>query len=407
MVSNNNTHGSFHTLTDLVAGSSGKGSVSPRLTELLGVHHVSCHNGPGSGHSMRTGANLFVSKVIPTPMYLKKVKGTPLTGLLSPGCAFRPAQLLWEWDYCSRPQLLIHDRAVVVTEAHAEVERGAVKRIASTMQGGAAAMCAKVMRHPDTTMARHLPDILREMVGASDGHGGTLSAALVDAFLEQTSIVSGQVFRDCTFRALEQGCATGGAKGILHEGSQGYALSINHGLEWPHTTSRDCDTMTAMSYMAIPPQSAGRVFGVLRANHMIRVGNVVEDGKVVGDSGGGYPDQHETTWEALARAAGMPEEEIAVLKAREHTTVSRRLRKVFTESRSGLADAIRTCGVTDLVVNFVQYIDWKDNGVRDWSALSTATRKYIDGLEDDFGVRVCMAGTGADHLDFALPPNAF
>jgi len=389
----------FHVLVDLLAGSCGKGAISPRMAEILDVTHVSSHNLPNAGHTAVFGhgpdAVKFVSKAIPTPMILKRVADRPMTGFVSPGSGFNPLQLIKEWDQCGRPDLVIHDRAVLVLPEHAAAERDgslSTKHLASTMQGSAVASMGKMMRLPDCKLARDLPEVTGTLV-SSLGDDAARMDILAAEFFDRARIVSGPLFRDLTFSAL---CGTG----IVHEGSQGYALSLNHGLEWPYTTSRDCDTATACSYMAVPPQRVGEVWGVIRAGHMIRVGNVVENGVVKGVSGGGYPDQEETTWAAVAARANMPVEVAKALVSKELTTVTGRLRRVFTESRIGLEDAVRTCGVTRLVVNFVSYLDWSDHGKTDFTALSTKTREYIDRLEDAHQVPVSMVGTGAEHGEF-------
>lgn len=393
----------FHVLVDLLAGSCGKGAVSPRMAEILDVNHVSSHNLPNAGHTAVFGTGpdpiKFVSKAIPTPMILGKVCGRQMTGFISPGSGFNPIQLLSEWDQCGRPDLVIHDRAVLVLPSHAAAERDgkmSTKHLASTMQGSAAAQVGKMMRNLDCKLARDLPEVMGLMIG--DAGSPALWKEMDDAaaaFFDQVKIVSGSLFRDLTFAVLEDS-----PNGIVHEGSQGYALSLNHGLEWPYTTSRDCDTSTAAAYMAIPPQRVGEVWGLLRAGHMIRVGNVVENGVTEGVSGGGYPDQEETTWQALAAKAKMPASVAEALLKKELTTVTGRLRRVFTESRMGIADAIRTTGATRLAVNFIGYINWEDQGKKVLADLSIQSRAYIDRLEDEHGIPVSMIGTGAEHGEF-------
>ncbi len=393
----------FHILVDLLAGSCGKGAVSPRMVEILDVNHVSSHNLPNAGHTAVLGTGpdslKFISKAIPTPMILQKAKGRKMTGFISPGSGFNPLQLLKEWEECGRPDLVIHDRAVLVLPSHAEAERSgrmSTKHLASTMQGSATAQVDKMMRNLACKLARDLPEIMGRLIyatSATDQEAYKRQDASAAAFFDHAQIVSGSLFRDLTFAALE-------GNGIVHEGSQGYALSLNHGLEWPYTTSRDCDTSTAAAYMAIPPQRVGEVWGLIRAGHMIRVGNVVEDGVTKGVSGGGYPDQQETTWQALATGANMPTDVAESLLNKELTTVTGRLRRVFTESRMGIADAIRTTGTTRLIVNFIGYINWEDQGKRNLADLSPKSRAYIDRLEEEHQVPVSMIGTGAEHGDY-------
>lgn len=386
----------FNILLDILAGSCGKGAISPRLSELYGFTSVSCHNFPNAGHTARLRDSKFVGKAVPTPLIRQKWDGTPMTGFISPGSGFDPLQLFKEWIECGQPNIIIHNRASLVLPRHAARERDgkeSTKHLASTMQGCAAAASDKIMRLPTVVLANQLQSAFHQLTERLRPTSDEIR--LHEQFFDAVSIVDGQMFRDLTFDAVK-------SKGMLHEGSQGYALSIDHGLDYPYVTSRNCDTAQAMSYMAIPPQLVGDVWGVMRAGHSIRVGNVVEDGKTVGNSGGGYPDCQEISWRELGTRAHMPNNEIDDLSKRELTTVTGRLRKVFTESPMGITDAIRTCGITKLVVNFIQYINWEDAGVRKFEELSNVSRAYIDGVETRYQRPVVMVGSGADHYDFIM-----
>lgn len=167
-------------------------------------------------------------------------------------------------------------------------------------------------------------------------------------------------------------------------------------------TSRNCTLQSAMDHMAVPPALVGDVYLNLRT-YPIRVGNVVEDGKQVGFSGDFYPDCEELTWEQVAERSGMPSDEAHRLAERERTTVTKRIRRVCTFTFDGLEQAVKTNGATKLCLNFVQYLDWKDNGLRGgpeaFKKLSKATRTLIDQIEEESGVKVVLIGTGADHED--------
>jgi len=97
----------------------------------------------------------------------------------------------------------------------------------------------------------------------------------------------------------------------------------------------------------------------------------------------------------------MPKEEAEKLAERERTTVTKRIRRVCTFSWIGLRDAVRVNGVTKISVNFVQYLNWKDNGIAGGKAalekLSKETRTFIDKVEEVAGIPVVLIGTGALH----------
>jgi adenylosuccinate synthase len=215
-------------------------------------------------------------------------------------------------------------------------------------------------------------------------------------FAEQVKVIDAFEFRNLTHNLINEGHTW------LHEGSQGYALSIDHGSHYPFCTSRNCTLQAAMDHMAVPPSMIGDVYMNLRTVP-IRVGNVVEDGEQKGYSGDFYPDCKELTWEQVADQAGMPDEEKKILAERERTTVTKRIRRVATFSWIGLQDAVRTNGVTKISVNFVQYLNWKDHGIRGGKEalekLSSESRQFIDKVEEIAQVPVVLIGTGADHDD--------
>jgi hypothetical protein len=69
----------------------------------------------------------------------------------------------------------------------------------------------------------------------------------------------------------------------------------------------------------------------------------------------------------------------------------------------GLEDAVATNGATKLALNFVQYLDWRDHGLRGgreaFNKLSSKTRSMVDRIEAAANVPVVLIGTGADHAD--------
>lgn len=392
-------NGKFNIILDCLHGSSGKGKTSSYLIDVHKVRHVSSANAPNAGHTVSFGDKKFVAKAIPTACGLYGVFGYDVTGYISPGSAFTWSQLLKEWKECNFPRLVIHDRAIIVTADHkAREEHGeqSTRHIASTMQGSATAFSDKMLRLKSVLLA------------GSNDFDGWMQYPEFKAFFEENPSKK-EVFQEkilietgIEFRRAVQGIIHSGAP-WFHEGSQGYALSIDHGNQYPNCTSRNCDTQMALSYMGVAPQLVGDVYLNIRSLP-IRVGNVMEsDGTQSGYSGDFYPDQTELTWEEVGLQAGMPPEEIAQLKKNELTTVTKRLRRVATQSWIGLADASATCGATKLCLNFPQYLDWNDRGIRGGkealSKLSKKTREYIDKCESVTNLPVVYIGTGADHND--------
>jgi len=137
--------------------------------------------------------------------------------------------------------------------------------------------------------------------------------------------------------------------------------------------------------------------------------------KYEGNSGPGYPDQEETTWDAVTEASGAQDPII------EMTSVTKLPRRVFTFSRQNVKDSIRhnrTHGKTFISINFANYIDaellyargigWRA-GVMDPSAIngghSVDTTKIYDwcrrNIPQEDGI-LSFIGTGARTDDFIL-----
>lgn len=394
--------GKFNVVLDQAWGSSGKGLMSTWLADHFNVKYISSSNYPNAGHTAIVNGNKFVAKAIPTAAILKKAKNADLKCFISPGSGYSWERLFQEWEEAGQPSMFIHDRASVVTEEHKKREfegRESTKHVASTMQGTAAAICDKVLRKADVYLAR---------TGHEGGdpvysHAHWLMISNKDFVdfpineaCEKIKIVDAFEFRNLTHNIIKEGHIW------LHEGSQGYALSIDHGSHYPNCTSRNCTVQAAMDHMAIPPHMVGDVYLNIRTIS-IRVGNVIENGKQVGYSGDFYPDCKELTWEEVAKNAGMPDSEIPNLIAREHTTVTKRIRRASNLSFIGLQDAVRVNGATKLCLNFMQYINWQDRnisgGKEAFEKLSKRSRDFINKIEETTNLPIVLIGTGPNHED--------
>ncbi len=129
---------------------------------------------------------------------------------------------------------------------------------------------------------------------------------------------------------------------VLLEVPQGVSLSLNHSPFYPHTTSRDCTPMSALSDAGIHPVFMGKTMLVLRT-FPIRVGNIVE-GDNEWSSGDCYADHEEVTWESLGVTP-------------EITTVTKRIRRVFTFSGQQARESIALCRPEVIMITFCNYAD--------------------------------------------------
>jgi len=356
--------GKFNIVVDGQWGSCGKGLIASYLAQKHKVDVASTNNLPNAGHTaVLEDGETFISKILPVSMFFN-TKGQDVKGYIGPGAGFTLKQLFSEMEQCglAPEDVRIHPRAMVVTEGHAALERGdtseeGTKHIASTMQGAGAAAAEKMMRGSSVKLARDYPE-LKEMI--------------TENWLDEVhAVMDGSMW--------------------LHEGSQGFSLGVNHGSHFPACTSRECSTSREMADMGFAPKQVGDVYVVIRP-FPIRVGNVVEDGEQVGYSGDCYNDQTELSWSEVKQMSGYPES----YDLKEMTTVTKRLRRVFTFSMNQVRQACMVNGATKIALNFANYLDYKcfQTSGQSVADLPDEIRDFISKVEDELGLPVTLVGTG-------------
>ena len=292
-------------IVDLQYGSTGKGVIAGYLAISNGYDTVINANMPNAGHTFIDGrGNTMIHKVLPNGIVSPDCKVV----MIGPGSVFDPLRLKKEMDEAAEMgydqfQLVIHANAVILKSEHREAEKN-MDNIGSTKQGSAAAMGHKLARDPDNnpTVAEHVAE-LQDLIG------------------ERFAVVGAQGWANLLLAA----------DNILAEGAQGFSLGINERF-YPYCTSRDCTPARFMADMSIPLTMLRKVIGTARV-HPIRVGGL---------SGGCYPDQQETTWEALGLEV-------------ERTTVTKKVRRVFSFSEQQIVDAIRATQPDEVFLNFCNY----------------------------------------------------
>lgn len=379
----------FNTIVDSAWGSSGKGAASTRLADIHGVKNLSSCNFPNAGHTVVSGDRQFVFKCLPSGASLAAMGKHHPNLWVGPGSGFNVNQLYDEFiqtgylnSDCtpnmemSDAVVRIHERAVVVDQRHIDAESPdgsqSTLHISSTMSGSGAAIAEKTMRLPTTRLYGNV----QYNIGSCNNWD----------------------FYNYVREHMECG------ETFLHEVSQGFALSIESGTHYPHCTSRECTPQQAYAYFGITPNLVGDVYLNVRS-FPIRVGNNKDsNGDLVGYSGDCMQDQRELTWEEIANRAEFPPDEIAALAERERTTVTKKIRRVFTPSWNLLEFSAKFCGATKLILNFPQYIHWSAHKVRGgheaFRTLHRNVRDYVTKMEDVTGLPVVMIGTGADHDDY-------
>jgi adenylosuccinate synthase len=369
---------------DASAGSSGKGKIASFIAKHADNWQFCCNAfSAQAGHWVVDDVGKFFYQTFNSCAYLDKYEKM----YVGPGSAIELEALFREIEESSiKPYKIgIHPLATIIQEKDAAFERGEVDldgnpirkhdgtmKTGSTCHGVGACRARRVLRRPDLLLARDIPE-LKEFIC------------------------------DTTEEIIER--LNKGQAGLL-EIAQGFQLSIMLPSMYPYCTSRNVTVAAALDDMMLPVIYAGNVILNCRTypirinsnkyrdrdtgEHLIwdQVEEYKNKGKLEiykGNSGPGYGDQKEITWEELTEWSGSPEPIV------EMTSVTKLPRRVFTFSKSNLEQAItynRTPGRTSISINFANYVDHTMSGRRGmvwFPAVSgdNVTRKFINWLKEN------------------------
>ena len=381
--------GKLNIVTDAMHGSTGKGLITTTLADKHKPEVLSTTNMANAGHTaVDTNGEAFIAKALPSAAALAKWRpGYKPAIFVGASAAFHLEQIVKEMKETNSSDLVcVHPRAGVITDTHRQREStntsDSTKHIASTMQGCGTFLSDKILRKKDLMLARDY-DALELAVKRS-----VVSVAMAGRNHSPLYHIPLPADGTCNkarelFEVLKAGAT------ILHEGSQGFSLDINHGSHYPQCTSRSTTAIQNLADLGLPISVVGDIYLVMRP-YPIRVGNVVEEGVTTGHSGGCYNDNQETTWETVAEDCGAPKEQMT----KELTTVTKRLRRVFTFSKQQLEEAVLCNGATKIALNFANYIDWSCYASNDPDKLSQRIKDFIHKVEDIARIPVTLVGTG-------------
>jgi len=315
---------------DLQFGSTGKGLIAGVLAKLNGYDTVINANMPNAGHTfIDDSGREWIHKVLPNGIVGENVKKV----MLGPGSIFDLDRLSKEIhnsrDILEGKTIYVHEDAMVLDSFHKDIEKSSLSNISSTMQGSSAAMIEKIHRDP-----------------SNDNR--------VKSVFKSTHIAGIPVLPISNSQWLSE---VYGSDYMMIEGAQGFSLGLNAGF-WPYCTSRDCTPARFMSDCAVPLKMLRRVIGCART-YPIRGGNTSD-----GYSGGHYSDQREVSWEDLGVEP-------------ETTTVTGRVRRVFTFSKEQITEAVKMCQPDEVFLNFANYCP--DNVGHIISAIEEAQQEYVPG----------------------------
>ena len=327
-------------------GSEGKGKVVALLASRVKSPWLVRCGGPNSGHTVTIKGKDVVLRQVPSCAEPSKA-----TFCLAAGCVIDEEVLLRELDMLNieRARIIVDPRAVIVTEEDREVERHELMEIASTCSGTGAALVHRMSRRVDVPLAKN-------------------------------SVALRARCRVETVAPLLHDSIDGGGD-VIVEGTQGFALSLMHGPDYPFVTSRDTTGNNGFAMeVGLSPRLITNIVMVLRT-FPIRVG---------GPSG---PFANEISWDEIAETSSAPK------SVPEYTSVTKRLRRVARFDLEAIKEACNYNRPTSLAVMGLDRIDYLNTGVTEIDNLSSKARKFLDDLELATGVSVEFAGTGFHTFD--------
>lgn len=346
-------------------GSEGKGAVVASIAGRFDAFVRS--GGPNAGHTIYFIGRRWKMQQLPCGWV------NPRAALvIAPGAVFSPRVLLREvaaiadalgWFDDLIERVFIDDRAGVLDDHHHEQEGGTGgelhRRIGSTGEGVGAARMARLARDP--ALFRQARDIRRGEFVAETARG---RVDLVDMVRADTPGLLLQYLRS--------------GRRVLLEGTQGFGLSLVHGL-WPYVTTADTTAAQLCADAGLPPLAVRDVLVVLRTYPI----------RVAGNSG---PLKGEMTWEELSSRIGT--------KVEERTTVTNKVRRVGEWDGDLAARACRVNGATQVALTFADYIDPAITGAtrREQVLSSARVRRFINRVEEECGTPVRYVGTGGHEL---------
>lgn len=283
-------------LVDGQYGSTGKGLAAAVVAEAAGYlfDTVTTNAGPNSGHTSYFQGQKIVLQQLPTFGVVSHMMGHHVLVDMNAGAIVDEERLRLELDAWLERRSCFHlnPNAAKVDSLARATEEALVGAVGSTGKGTGAALARKIMRQPDAVV------------------GAGLSAVLGSP--EPVDLEHARVFVEV---------------------SQGFSLSLNAGGFYPYCTSRDCTVAQAMSDAGLHPSAYQGSMMVVRTFPI----------RVAGNSGPHYPDQDEISWGELGVEPEM-------------TTVTKKVRRVFTWSDLQFIEALRANRPDMLFFNFMNYL---------------------------------------------------
>jgi adenylosuccinate synthase len=306
------TSGKASVIFDGQFGSTGKGLAGAWVGEHNHIDWATTNASANAGHTSIIDGKPVVLFHIPST-YLTARQNGVCNIYVNAGAIIDLDVLVKEIEELGirHAEICVNPNAAVITQVDRDEEADRTSsqaKIASTQKGVGAALARKVRRH-----------------GPNLGQFIERSHRKVPFQLKTVSLN----------QKMQEGAS------VVVEVPQGFSLSVNSSGFYPYTTSRDCTLQQGLADAGIAPRLFHKSMAVLRT-YPIRVGNIMDGERQIGYSGHVYPDQRETSWEAI----GVPE---------ERTTVTKRIRRVFSFSAKQYEHMVRHSMPDIVFLNFANY----------------------------------------------------
>ncbi len=297
--------GKINIVLDGQFGSTGKGLLCSYVSSRNGIDVSVSNCSANAGHTFYYNGKKYIVSHIPVSSIINE--GSLI--YFSPAAVINVDKLLFEIEEynINTAKIFIHPRASIISKEDIMYESNldsSVSRIASTRSGVGEAQVRKIRR--SSTLAAG-ESKLKHFIGEID----------------------------------LQGKADFGNT-VLVETSQGMDLSLNSGFAYPYCTSREITVSSTLSDVQVHPSYLGKVCVSIRT-FPIRVGNIIDNGSIVGYSGPFYPDSIELSWEDIGVEP-------------ELTTITKRERRVATFSYEQYNKMMRLYKPDYVLLNFANYL---------------------------------------------------
>lgn len=304
--------GKANIIIDGQFGSTGKGLIAAAISEY---NHIDISIGrlsPNAGHTFYFNDKKCIVKMLPVSSIIHKRS----TIYLSAGSVIDLEILIKEINEFNidTNRIVIHPRAAIISDNDKKIEanKSGVASIASTQSGSGSARANKIMR----------------------------KAKLAQDYISKFEKLGIEVYEIPIHFYMDSGV------NILIETGQGFDLGLNFGYNYPHCTSVDVIPSAVLADIGIHPCYLGNVMMSIRT-FPIRVGHIIENNKIIGNSGPVYPDSNELSWKELNKPA-------------ELTTVTKRQRRIFTFSIQQYQRSLEFIRPDFVFLNFINYLREED-----------------------------------------------